>query len=266
MRDPHILDRTRAHGLAAGGARARGWPGGPGPGRWEDAMSAPRVAAKILSDDVADLGDELAGALPPGADWLHVDVMDPHDVPNLTVGPLVCAALRSLTSATLDVHLMMKPVDVLVPAFANAGADLVTFHPEASYHLQRTVTLVKEHGCGVGLALNPATPLGVLEHVLEDLDAVVLMFADPDPEFGGQRFMRAALAKIRAVRERIAATGRAITLEVDGGVKPEDAAEVFCAGADVFVAGSAPCGSGDYATAVAALEECAARHRRALVM
>jgi len=214
--------------------------------------SYPMVAASILSANFARLGQEVTSAVRAGADWVHVDVMDHHFVPNLTVGPLVCEALRPVTDAPLDVHLMVKPVDALVPEFAKAGAHLITFHPEASDHVHRTVMLVKEHGCKVGLALNPATPLAVLDHVLEDLDVVVVMSVNPG--FGGQRFIPSALAKIRAVRERISASGCNVALEVDGGVKPENATAVVRAGADVLVAGSALFGSRDYAVAIAALK------------
>ncbi len=228
-------------------------------------MSAvPRVAASILFADFARLGEEVSAAVRAGADWVHVDVMDHHYVPNLTVGPVVCEALRPLTGAPIDVHLMVKPVDVLVPAFAKAGADLVTFHPEASDHVLRTAMLVKEHGCKVGLALNATTPLDVLDHVLEDLDMVVVTSVNPGS--GGQIFAPSALAKIRAVRERIVATGLPIALEVDGGVRPENAAEMVRAGADVLVAGSALFGSGDYAAAVAALKGSAVPRPRGLAI
>lgn len=222
-------------------------------------IRAPRVAATVLSADVAGLGDRLVSALPAGADWVHVDVMDSHDVPNLTMGPLVCAGLRSLTEATLDVHLMVKPVDVLVPAFARAGADLVTFHPEATSSVARSVGLVKAHGCKVGLALNPATPLSVLDGALADLDAVVVLFFAPG--LAGRIFAPAPFERIRAVRERIAASGRPVTLVVDGSVTPENAAALCLAGADVLVA-RCGLGTGEWAADVAALEACAARRRR----
>jgi ribulose-phosphate 3-epimerase len=224
----------------------------------------PRVAASILFADFTRLGEEVMAAVRAGADWVHVDVMDHHYVPNLTVGPLVCEALRPLTGAPIDVHLMVKPVDVLVPAFAKAGADLVTFHPEATDDVQRTTMLVKEHGCKVGLALNAATPIDVLDGVLQELDMVVVTSVTPGS--GGQCFTPSAFAKIRAVRERIAGTGRAITLEVDGGVNAENAAEMVRAGADVLVAGSALFASGDYAAAVAALKGSAAPRPRGLAI
>ncbi len=224
----------------------------------------PRVAASILFADFTRLGEEVMTAVRAGADWVHVDVMDHHYVPNLTVGPLVCEALRPLTGAPIDVHLMVKPVDVLVPAFAKAGADLVTFHPEATDDVQRTAMLVKEYGCKVGLALNAATPLDVLDGLLGDLDMVVVTSVNPGS--GGQCFSPSCFAKIRAVRERIAETGRAINLEVDGGVRTENAAEIVRAGADVLVAGSALFGSGDYAAAVAAIKGSAAPRARGLAI
>ncbi len=224
----------------------------------------PRVAASILFADFTRLGEEVMTAVRAGADWVHVDVMDHHYVPNLTVGPLVCEALRPLTGAPIDVHLMVKPVDVLVPAFARAGANLVTFHPEATDDVRRTAALVKEQGCKAGLALNAATPLDVLDGLLPDLDMVVVTSVNPGS--GGQCFAPSALAKIRAVRERISASGRAIVLEVDGGVTAENAAEMVSAGADVLVAGSALFGSGDYAAAVAALKGTEVPRPRALAI
>ena len=180
-----------------------------------------------------------------GADLIHFDVMDNHYVPNLTVGPLVCAALRPHVDLPLDVHLMVKPVDALVPEFAKAGANIISFHPEASEHVDRTIGLIKEQGCKAGLVLNPATPLAYLDHTLEKLDLVLLMSVNPG--FGGQQFIASVLPKIREVRQRIAATGQQIWLEVDGGVKIDNIAEIARAGADTFVAGSAIFGSKDYA-------------------
>ena len=183
-----------------------------------------------------------------GADLIHFDVMDNHYVPNLTVGPLVCAALRPHVELPLDVHLMVKPVDALVPAFAKAGANIISFHPEASEHVDRTIGLIKEQGCKAGLVLNPATPLAYLDHTLEKLDLVLLMSVNPG--FGGQQFIASVLPKIGEVRQRIAATGKEIWLEVDGGVKIDNIAEIARAGADTFVAGSAIFGSKDYAATI----------------
>ena len=183
-----------------------------------------------------------------GADLIHFDVMDNHYVPNLTVGPLVCAALRPHVELPLDVHLMVKPVDALVPAFAKAGANIISFHPEASEHVDRTIGLIKEQGCKAGLVLNPATPLAYLDHTLEKLDLVLLMSVNPG--FGGQQFIASVLPKIGEVRQRIAATGKEIWLEVDGGVKIDNIAEIARAGADTFVAGSAIFGSKDYTATI----------------
>ncbi len=211
----------------------------------------PRVAASILAADFALL-QEVASAVRSGADLLHVDVMDHQCVPNLTVGPLVCAALRRITRVPLDVHLMVKPVDAFVRAFAKAGADAITFHPEASQDVRRTVMLVKEHGCSVGLALNPATPLCVLDHLLGDLDLVLLTSVSPG--FDGQRFMPSALRNIRALREQISARGRHVSIAVEGGVGADTAAELLQAGADTLVAGSVLLGSNDHAGTIAALK------------
>lgn len=207
-----------------------------------------RIAPSILSADFARLGDEVRAVEKAGADLIHFDVMDNHYVPNLTVGPLVCAALRPHVKLPLDVHLMVQPVDGLVVEFAKAGASLISFHPEASLHVDRTIGLIKEHGCKVGLALNPATPLACLDHALEKLDLVLLMSVNPG--FGGQQFIRSVLPKIAEVRRRIDAAGKAIWLEVDGGIKVDNIAEVARAGADTFVAGSAIFGSKDYAATI----------------
>ena len=204
-----------------------------------------RIAPSILSADFSRLGDEVRAVARAGADMIHFDVMDNHYVPNLTVGPLVCAALRPHVNLPLDVHLMVKPVDGLVPQFAKAGADIISFHPEASDHVDRTIALIKEHGCKAALVLNPATPVSWLDHTLEKLDMVLLMSVNPG--FGGQQFIASVLPKIAEVRRRIAATGKPIWLEVDGGVKCENIADIARAGADTFVAGSAIFGAEDYA-------------------
>ena len=207
-----------------------------------------RIAPSILSADFARLGDEVRAVARAGADLIHFDVMDNHYVPNLTVGPLVCAALRPHVDLPLDVHLMVKPVDRLIPEFAKAGANIITFHPEASDHVDRTLALIKENGCKAGLALNPATPVSWLDHTLEKLDLVLLMSVNPG--LGGQQFIASVLPKIAEVRRRIAASGRPIWLEVDGGIKGDNIAQVAKAGADTFVAGSAIFGSKDYAAVI----------------
>ena len=207
-----------------------------------------RIAPSILSADFARLGDEVRAVEAAGADLLHFDVMDNHYVPNLTVGPLVCAALKPHTRMPIDVHLMVKPVDRIIPEFAKAGASIISFHPEASEHVDRTIGLIREHGCRAGLVLNPATPLSCLEHTLDKLDLVLLMAVNPG--FGGQQFIRAVLPKIAEVRKRIERLGRDIWLEVDGGVKVDNIAEIAKAGADTFVAGSAIFGAKDYAAAI----------------
>jgi ribulose-phosphate 3-epimerase len=207
-----------------------------------------RIAPSILSADFARLGEEVSSVEAAGADLLHFDVMDNHYVPNLTIGPLVCASLRPRTKLPIDVHLMVKPVDRIVPEFAKAGANIISFHPEASDHVDRTLALIRECGCKAGLAFNPATPLGYLDHTLEKLDLVLLMSVNPG--FGGQQFIASVLPKIREVRERIRRAGREVWLEVDGGVKADNIAEIARAGADTFVAGSAIFGATDYAATV----------------
>ncbi len=208
-----------------------------------------RIAASILSADFARLGEEVRAVVAAGADLIHFDVMDNHYVPNLTIGPLVCAALKPHASVPVDVHLMVKPVDRIVPDFAKAGASIISFHPEASEHVDRTVALIHEVGCKAGLVFNPATPLDWLDHTLGALDLVLIMSVNPG--FGGQSFIPGALRKLAAARSRIdalfARTGRKILLEIDGGVKVENIAEIARAGADTFVAGSAIFGAPDYA-------------------
>ena len=207
-----------------------------------------RIAPSILSADFARLGEEVRAVVKAGADLIHFDVMDNHYVPNLTVGPLVCAAIRPHVTVPLDVHLMVRPVDRLVQDFAKAGANIISFHPEASDHVDRTLSLIREHGCKAGLVFNPATPLVWLDHALEKLDLVLLMSVNPG--FGGQQFIPSVLPKIAEVRRRIAATGRDVWLEVDGGIKVENIGEVAGAGADTFVAGSAIFGAKDYAATI----------------
>jgi len=212
-----------------------------------------RIAPSILSADFARLGEEVRAVAAAGADLIHFDVMDNHYVPNLTVGPLVCAALRPHVKIPLDVHLMVEPVDRLIPEFAKAGADIISFHPEASHHVDRTIALIREQGCKAGLVLNPATPVSYLDHTLEKLDLVLLMSVNPG--FGGQQFIASVLPKIAEVRRRIAATGKPIWLEVDGGVKADNIADIARAGADTFVAGSAIFGARDYAAAIRQMRE-----------
>jgi ribulose-phosphate 3-epimerase len=217
-------------------------------------MMKPIIAPSILSANFAKLGEEVDAVLAAGADWVHFDVMDNHYVPNLTIGPLVCDALRSHgVTAPIDVHLMVKPVDRIIPDFAKAGATLISFHPEASEHVDRSIGLIKEQGCQAGLVLNPATPLSVLDHVLDKLDLVLIMSVNPG--FGGQAFIPHALDKIRLVRERIRETGRLIRLEVDGGIKIDNIGAVSNAGADAFVAGSAIFGATDYAQVIRRMRE-----------
>jgi ribulose-phosphate 3-epimerase len=217
-------------------------------------MQSPWIAPSILSADFARLGEEVRNVLEAGADIVHFDVMDNHYVPNLTIGPLVCEALRRHgITAPIDVHLMVKPVDRIVPDFAKAGATWITFHPEASEHVDRTIGLIREQGCRPGLVLNPATPVNWLDYVLDKIDMVLLMSVNPG--FGGQSFIPSVLPKITRVREMIDRSGREIRLEVDGGVKVDNIAAVAAAGADTFVAGSAIFGSRDYRATIAAMRE-----------
>jgi ribulose-phosphate 3-epimerase len=227
-----------------------------------DSVVQPVIAPSILSADFARLGDEVDAVLAAGADMVHFDVMDNHYVPNLTVGPLVCEALRSYgVTAPIDVHLMVEPVDRLVPDFAAAGASYITFHPEASRHVDRTLSLIREHGVRAGLVFNPATPLSWLEHVMDKVDMILVMSVNPG--FGGQKFIPEALNKLRAVRRLIDESGAEIRLEVDGGVKVDNIGEVAAAGADTFVAGSAIFGSDDYEATIRAMRENIAKGGRA---
>ena len=215
-------------------------------------MQTPWIAPSILSADFARLGDEVAAVLAAGADVVHFDVMDNHYVPNLTIGPMVCEALRKFgITAPLDVHLMVKPVDRIIPDFARAGATYISFHPEASDHVDRTIELIRENGCKPGLVLNPATPLNCLDHTLKKLDLVLLMSVNPG--FGGQKFIASVLDKVRTVRRLIDATGKPIRLEIDGGVKVDNIGEIARAGADTFVAGSAIFGAKDYQAIISAM-------------
>jgi len=215
-------------------------------------MLKPWIAPSILSADFARLGDEVNAVLASGADVVHFDVMDNHYVPNLTIGPLVCEALRKHgITAPLDVHLMVKPVDRIIPDFAKAGATYISFHPEASEHVDRTIELIRENGCKPGLVLNPATPLDYLEYTLPKLDLLLLMSVNPG--FGGQKFIPSVLDKVRAARKLIDATGKSIRLEVDGGVKVDNIGEIARAGADMFVAGSAIFGAKDYKATIGAM-------------
>ena len=214
----------------------------------------PLIAPSILSADFARLGDDVRAALDAGADIVHFDVMDNHFVPNLTIGPLICEALVAYgIEAPIDVHLMVEPVDRIIPDFANAGASYITFHPEASRHVDRSLALIRDHGCKAGLVFNPATPLNWLTHVIDKVDMVLIMSVNPG--FGGQAFIPAALDKLREARQMIDASGRDIRLEIDGGVKVDNIGEIAAAGADTFVAGSAIFGSDDYVKTIAAMRE-----------
>jgi ribulose-phosphate 3-epimerase len=241
----------RLHTIFAAMTSARGWLALCGYNR---CMSRSyRIAPSILSADFARLGEEVRAVVEAGADLVHFDVMDNHYVPNLTVGPMVCQAIRPLTRAVIDVHLMVKPVDRIVPDFAKAGADIISFHPEASEHVDRTIGLIHDSGCRAGLVLNPATPLSCLDYTLGQIDLVLVMSVNPG--FGGQRFISFALDKLREVRARIDQVGRDVWLEVDGGVKVDNIAEVARAGADTFVAGSAIFDTPDYRATIAAMRD-----------
>jgi len=220
-------------------------------------MSTCLIAPSILSANFARLGEEVDAVIAAGADWVHFDVMDNHYVPNLTIGPMVCEALRKHgVTAPIDVHLMVKPVDRIIPDFAKAGATYISFHPEASEHVDRSIQLIHANGCKAGLVFNPATPLNWLDHVLGQIDLVLIMSVNPG--FGGQSFIPGALDKLRAVRERIDASGRDIRLEIDGGVKPDNIGDIAAAGADTFVAGSAIFNAPDYVQVIASMRHAVA--------
>ena len=218
------------------------------------------IAPSILAADFARLGEEVDAVLDAGADMVHFDVMDNHYVPNLSIGPLVCSALRAHgIEAPIDVHLMVKPVDRIIPEFADAGATYITFHPEATEHVDRSLQLVRDHGCKSGLVFNPATPLELLSHVMDKIDMLLIMSVNPG--YGGQSFIPEALAKLRAARALIDSSGRDICLEIDGGVKVDNIAEIAAAGADTFVAGSAIFEAGDYRATIGAMREAIGRGR-----
>lgn len=248
---------TRVSAAIADGLTAAASLTPPEPRTANPMRQSPVIAPSILSADFARLGAEVESVLGAGADWVHFDVMDNHYVPNLTIGPMVCQALRRHgITAPIDVHLMVKPVDRIIPDFAKAGASLISFHPEASEHVDRTLGLIRDCGCQAGLVLNPATPLAWLDHVMDRLDLILVMSVNPG--FGGQSFIPSALDKLRALRARIDAGNRPIRLEVDGGVGVANIGAIAAAGADTFVAGSAIFGSGDYEATIAAMRQAIA--------